>query len=209
MKCFAAGTRILTTEGEIPVEELSPGNFVISPTGSVAKITWVGSYPIDLKASSDRKHLSPIRIKQNALADGVPHRDLFLSRHHGLFIDGVIIPVRLLVNDLSIIRDDSMDSIEYWHIELPRHCFVVAEGAAAESYESYLEWRNRSHFTFSLGSPRQGSSPFAAPYAFGGDVVAAACRRLRVRAEASRFIKARDALRATETSDGRNKHLVS
>jgi Hint domain-containing protein len=204
--CFAAGTRILTTEGEIPVEKMSPGNLAISPTGTVAKITWLGSYAIDLKASADREHLSPIRIRQNALADGVPHRDLFLSRHHGLFVDGVIIPVRLLVNDLSIVRDDSMDSIEYWHIELPRHGFVVAEGAAAESY---LEWRNRSHFTFSLGSPRQGSSPFAARYALGGDVVDAACRRLSVRAQASRFIEAHDALRATETSDGRNKNLLS
>src|SRR5579864_4633063 len=118
--CFVAGTRILTTEGEIPVERLSPANFVISPTGSVAKITWLGSYAIDLKASADREHLSPIRIRQNALEDGVPHRDLFLSKHHGLFIDGVIIPVSLLVNDLSIVRDDTTDSVVYWHIELPQ-----------------------------------------------------------------------------------------
>jgi hypothetical protein len=204
--CFAARTRILTTEGEILVEKLSPDNFVISPSGSISKITWLGSFEIDLKASPDREHLSPIRVRRNALEDGVPHRDLLLSRHHGLFIDGVIIPVRLLVNDLSIVRDDSMDSIEYWHIELPQHGFVLAEGAAAESY---LEWNNRSHFTFSLGSPRQGPSQLAAPFALAGDVVDAACRRLRLRAEASRFSAARHAHQVSESFDVRKMSLPS
>lgn len=204
--CFAGGTHILTTEGEIPVEELAPGDLAISPAGSAAKITWLGSYGVDLKASVDRAHLSPIKIMRNALSDGVPHRDLFLSGHHGLFIDGVIIPVRLLVNDLSIVRDDTLDSVVYWHIELLRHGFVVAEGAAAESY---LEWRNRSYFTFSLGSPKRGPSPFAAPYALGGDVVDAASRRLRVRAEASRFSEAHDAFRTSKTPLSRDKNLPS
>jgi hypothetical protein len=203
--CFASGTRILTTAGEIPVEELSPDDFVITPKGSVSKIVWLGSYAIDLKACPDRKHLSPIRVRRNALGDGAPHRDLLLSRHHGLFIDGVIIPVGLLVNGLSIVCDDTLDSITYWHIELPQHGFVLAEGAAAESY---LEWRNRSHFTFSLGSPRQGPCKIAAPYALGGDVVEAASRRLRVRAEATQFSEARDALRVGESFDGQKIDLA-
>ncbi len=109
--CFAAGTRILTTYGEIPVEELSVGNLMISPTGSVSKITWLGSFDINLKASLSREDLSPIRIERNALGDGVPHRDLFLSRDHCLFIDRVLIPVRLLVNDVSIVRADTFDFI--------------------------------------------------------------------------------------------------
>jgi hypothetical protein len=204
--CFGAGTRILTTEGELPVERLSPDNFVISPTGSVSKIIWLGSFGIDLKASPDREHLSPIRIRRDALQDGAPRRDLLLSRHHGLFMDGVIIPVGLLVNGLSIVRDDTIDAITYWHIELPQHGFVLAEGAPAESY---LEWSNRSHFTFSLGSPGQGPAKVAAPYALGGDVVDATRRRLRVRAEACRFSEARDALRTGESVGGRSMNLPS
>jgi collagen type I alpha len=188
--CFAAGTHILTTKGEIPVEKLSIGNLAISPSGSISKITWLGSFEIDLKASLSREDLSPIRIERNALKDGVPHRDLFLSRDHSLFIDGVLIPVRLLVNDVSIVRASNFDFIAYWHIELAQHGIVLAEGAAAESY---LEWGdNRSSFTGTVGAPRHGRSAPAARYALGGDVVAAAHRRLLVRAEALHFSKAID-----------------
>ncbi len=186
--CFAAGTRILTTKGEIPVEKLSVGNLVIAPTGSVSKITWLGSFEIDLKASLSRADLSPIRIERNALKDGVPHSDLFLSRDHSLFIDRMLIPVRLLVNDASIVCADTFDFVTYWHIELAQHGIVLANGAAAESY---LEWGdNRASFTGTMGAPRRGRSKPAAPFALGGDVVAAAHRRLLVRAEALHFSKA-------------------
>ncbi len=185
--CFVTGTRILTTQGEKPVEQLSVGNLVISPAGSVSKITWLGSYEINLKASPDREELSPIKIERSALKDGVPHRDLFLSRDHALFIDGVLIPVRLLVNDISIVRADNFDFVAYWHVELEQHGIVLAEGAAAESY---LEWNNRSSFTRAVGRPKEGRSPLAAPFALGGDVVDAVHRRLQLRAEASAFGKA-------------------
>jgi len=161
---------------------------VISPTGSVSKITWLGSVEIDLKASPARKELLPIRIEQGALGDGVPYRDLFLSRHHALFIDGVLIPVRLLVNDMSIARADNFDFVAYWHVELKQHGIVLAEGAPAESF---LQWGdNRSSFTWTSGDPRNGKFPLAAPFALGGHVVEAVHRQLQLRAEASAFCKA-------------------
>ncbi|OYV52138.1 MAG: hypothetical protein B7Z78_06590 [Rhodospirillales bacterium 20-60-12] len=40
--CFAEGTRILTTHGEIPVEQLSAGDCVILHNGFIAPITWIG-----------------------------------------------------------------------------------------------------------------------------------------------------------------------
>ena len=188
--CFTAGTRILTTQGEKPVEQLSVGNLVIWPSGSSSKITWLGSMEIDLKTSPDRQHLSPIKIERNALKDGVPHRDLYLSADHCLFIDGVLIPVRLLVNDMSIVRANNFDFVAYWHVELERHGIVLAEGAAAETF---LPWGdNRSPFTRTSGEPGKGKSPLAAPIVMGGDVVDAVHRRLQLRAEASVFGKAQN-----------------
>jgi hypothetical protein len=55
-------------------------------------------------------------------------------------MDGVLIPVRLLVNDMSIVRADDFDFVAYWHVELEQHSIVLAEGTAAESY---LEWNNK------------------------------------------------------------------
>ncbi|OYV58127.1 MAG: hypothetical protein B7X01_04030, partial [Acidiphilium sp. 21-62-4] len=40
--CFTAGTRILTIEDEIPVEDLQPGDELVLHGGGSAKIIWIG-----------------------------------------------------------------------------------------------------------------------------------------------------------------------
>ena len=59
-----------------------------------------------------------------------------------MFIDGGLIPIRYLINDASIVQEQE-DRITYWHIELPQHDILFAEGLAAESY---LDTGNRSAF---------------------------------------------------------------
>jgi hypothetical protein len=89
---------------------------------------------------------------------------------------------------MSITRADNFDFVAYWHVELKQHGIVLAEGAPAESF---LQWGdNRPSFTWTLGEPRNGTSPLAAPFALQGHVVEAVHRRLQLRAEASVFCKA-------------------
>ncbi len=63
-----------------------------------------------------------------------PARDLRVSPDHGLALDGHLVPAGLLVNGDTILRENWATSVTYWHIELPAHGLVVAEGAMAESY---------------------------------------------------------------------------
>jgi hypothetical protein len=53
------------------------------------------------------------------------------------------VPARLLVNGISIAVEDGLAEVTYFHIELPAHDVVLAEGAAAESW---LDAGNRSWF---------------------------------------------------------------
>jgi hypothetical protein len=67
---------------------------------------------------------------------------LFLSPDHAVFVDDVLIPVRHLINGISIARVPT-EAITYYHLELPRHDVVLAEGMPAESY---LDAGDRANF---------------------------------------------------------------
>jgi hypothetical protein len=77
------------------------------------------------------------------LADGRPARDLRLSPEHALYIDGVLVAVRLLVNGTTICQEEWVEHLEYFHVELESHDVLLAE---AVPVESYVECDNRGMF---------------------------------------------------------------
>jgi len=136
LPCFAAGTAILTPAGPVPVETLRPGATVIVCRGGAresAPVRWTGHRRIDLSRHPRPETVHPVRIAAGAFAPGAPARDLFLSPEHAVFTDGVLIPVKHLVNDATIAIEPCR-SIEYWHVELDRHDVLLAENLPCESY---------------------------------------------------------------------------
>jgi hypothetical protein len=144
--CFAAGTHILTVDGEVPVESLRPGDHVITLVDGDSRpvpIVWIGHRMVDLAAHPDPGTVVPIRIRRDAFAAGVPHRDLLISPDHAIFTDGVLIPAKLLVNGTTIAPERGWQRVSYFHVELHRHAILLAEGLTAESY---LDTGNRGAF---------------------------------------------------------------
>jgi Ca2+-binding RTX toxin-like protein len=144
--CFAAGTRILTAAGEKPVEALRPGELVATVSGRGAPlqpVVFIGRRRIRLAGHPKARELAPVRVRAGALGAGVPHRDLLVSADHCLFLDGALVPARLLVNGTSVVVEEGLAEVSYVHIELPAHDVVLAEGAAAESW---LDAGNRAWF---------------------------------------------------------------
>jgi hypothetical protein len=64
----------------------------------------------------------------------LPRRDLWTSPHHALYLEGVLIEAKDLVNGVSIVQAKRVEKIEYFHIELDSHDVIVAEGALSESF---------------------------------------------------------------------------
>jgi hypothetical protein len=133
-QCFSAGTRILTIAGEVPVEELMLGDMVLLHDGAAAPIIFIGRRNLSAVAHSKPETVRPVRIPVGALGEGVPGRDLLVSPDHALFLDGVLVPAKDLIDGVMIRQEKSINRLSYYHVELPRHGILLAEGAAAESF---------------------------------------------------------------------------
>lgn len=141
--CFAAGTRIATASGYRRVESLAAGEMIRTPAGEHLPIVWVGQRLVDCQRHPDPASVQPVRIAAHAFGPGEPARDLILSPDHALYRSGVLIPVKHLINGISI-RQESWPRVTYYHVELPHHDILLAEGLAAESY---LDTGQRAAFT--------------------------------------------------------------
>ena len=187
--CYLAGTRIRTDRGEVAVEALRIGDRLVITDGGTLPLRWIGTRGLitRLLPAHRRAEILPVRIAAGALAEGIPARDLFVSPEHLLCLDGVLIPSRALVNASSIVQVESFDAVAYFHLELPRHAVIFAEGAPAESF---LDTGNRNMFAnvlswLELGcdeadSPRTPCLPIVT----GGRALAAVRARLARRAAA-------------------------
>ena len=132
--CFTEGTMILTTRGEVPVEALKAGDRVITPDGDDLEIIWIGKRALDLSSVLRPDILRPVTIEPDALAEGVPSRRLRVSPDHALYIDGVLVPAKALINWNSIRQDNTALTVTYYHVELPRHSALFADGTPVESF---------------------------------------------------------------------------
>ena len=166
--CFAAGSRILTTQGEIAVEDIVPGMPVIRADGRIAPVIWTGRRRLDLHRHPRPHDVWPVRIRKDAFGPGMPLRDLRLSPDHAVLADGVLVPVRYLLNGRSIVQEPA-ESIIYHHIELASHAAVLAEGLPCETY---LDTGNRAAFE------NQGAATTLHPDFARGIWAAKACAEL-------------------------------
>jgi hypothetical protein len=133
LPCFAAGTRILTAHGPVPVEQLALGDRVATIEGIAEPIAWIGSRTIDCRRHPHPGQVRPILIRAHAFGPDTPSRDLFLSPDHAIYAEGVLIPVKHLLCGDGICRVEA-GRVTYFHIELARHSVIFAEGLAVETY---------------------------------------------------------------------------
>jgi hypothetical protein len=132
--CYCRGTRIATDKGEVAVETLAIGDGVVTASGGVRPIKWIGRRSYGGRFIMGQTDILPICIKADALGDHVPARDLWISPHHAMYLRGVLIEAKNLINGVSIVQAERVERVEYFHIELETHDVIVAEGAMSETF---------------------------------------------------------------------------
>ena len=146
--CFRAGTRLASPDGPVAVEDLDPGDFLVTGFGAALRVRWVGYRTLDCARHPRPWDVMPVRVAAGAFRPGSPGRDLYLSPDHAVFVDGVLIPVRYLLNGATVVQE-SAEEVTYFHVEVENaagaatHSVVLAEGLAVESY---LDTGNRGAF---------------------------------------------------------------
>lgn len=175
--CFLPGTQIATPGGEVPVERLRAGDMVLTASGAERAIVWIGTGRV-IATRGRRSAATPVIVKKGALADGIPHHDLRITKSHSVFLDNVLIPIEFLINHRSILWDDIAREVSLYHIELETHDVLLANGVPAESYRD-----DGNRWLFHNANPGWESvpQPPCAPVLTGGEIVDAAWSRLLAR----------------------------
>jgi hypothetical protein len=165
--CFLAGTRIKTTEDEINIEELRIGDNVLTASGETKPIKFIGRRKVSRERTRSSNGEGPVKISRFAIDGKAPHSDLYVSPRHAIYIDGVLIPAKYLVNGVTIVADAMPEalSLTYLHIELDTHEAILAEGLAVESFlrDNPYAFDNADEYVRLYGSPGEPLTPFA-PY---------------------------------------------
>jgi O-antigen biosynthesis protein len=183
--CYLRGTLIRAERGDIAVENLAIGENIMTASGALRPIRWIGWRSYGGRFIIGRKDILPICIKAGALDDNVPGRDLWVSPHHAMYLEGVLIEAKDLVNGTSIVQPDGIDLVEYFHIELETHDLIIAEGAPSETFiddDSRFMFQNAHEYRRLYPEAATGVDRYCAPRREDGYEVEAARRHIALRA---------------------------
>ncbi|GBQ93206.1 Hint domain-containing protein [Gluconobacter albidus] len=136
--CYLAGSMILTPDGERAIETLQAGDQVtVCENGALHSQTILrvghAHTTVGTTGLADMDAV-PVRIRADALADGIPSRDLLVTPEHCMMLEDTFIPVRMLVNGMTIAYDHSIAEYDYYHLETEKHAILTANGALSESF---------------------------------------------------------------------------
>lgn len=88
--CFLAGSLIQTPDGEVPVEEISIGDVVTAYVNGVQQsraVIWAGKARATVRPElPDDEAGYPVRVLKDAVAEGVPYKDMLITAEHCLFL---------------------------------------------------------------------------------------------------------------------------
>ncbi len=142
--CLTRGTLVETAEGHIKVEDLTSDMDLLTIDGTYRGSPHLLSRVITAAEMEANPKLRPIRISAGALGDGLPKRDLLVSRQHRMLVRSAIaqrlfgepevLVAAIRLTDLpGIFIDTEVSEVEYFHLLFDSHEVIYAEGAPTES----------------------------------------------------------------------------
>jgi hypothetical protein len=143
--CFGPGTRLSTPTGARAIEELQPGDLVVTKDNGPQQILWTGHRRLSGARLHAMPHLRPVRFRAGALGIGQPDGDLVVSPQHRMVVrsvaagelfntDEVMVAAEDLLNGRSVTLDRDLRDVTYFHVLLEHHNVIWANGLETESF---------------------------------------------------------------------------
>lgn len=145
--CLLRGTLVRTPDGDVPVETLAIGDPIITLDGAAKPLKWIGRHAYAPIVARLNPAIVPIRIAAGALGPAIPTIDLLVSAEHALYLDGALVPAKLLVNGTTICPAPEIARVEYFHLELDAPDVLWANGAPTETYVNHGNRRMFKNWT--------------------------------------------------------------
>nr|WP_281268144.1 Hint domain-containing protein [Pseudoroseicyclus aestuarii] len=145
MPSFTPGIMIATPRGEVPVEQLRPGDRVITRDNGIQEIRWAGRRDMGAAAFSKRPALRPVMIAAGALGNGLPEQPMMVAPGHRVLIANpqlhlyfaeseVLVAARHLLGRRGV-HEVSLLSTTYLHMTFDDHEVVLSNGAWTECFQ--------------------------------------------------------------------------
>jgi hypothetical protein len=128
--CFLKGTKILTDDGEKPVEKLLRGTHLINHEGKKIKLLDIYSFK-----TSKNNQTHPCLIQKGTIIDNNKcNDDLYISQEHCLLVQNIFVPAKKIIRPKKI--KDYNDYYFYYHL-VTENFFtdaVISNGIITETY---------------------------------------------------------------------------
>lgn len=119
-----SGTCVLTTRGNIAVEDLLPGDAILTLRGpALLPIVWIGR---------SIATAPPVQIDADAFGPGRPTKPLRVGADHLIFMQSDPVPAHTLINGHSIYPIES-EAVELFHIDVGLPEVIFVEGIPVAS----------------------------------------------------------------------------
>ena len=143
--CFTLGTRIATAGGGVLVEDLRPGDHILTRDNGPRPVEWIGRRHMSGARLFAMPRLRPVRIRIGAFGVRRPDEELLVSPQHRLLLSGsaardlfntpeVLVAAKDMIDGRRVVADTQAKSVTYIHLLLPEHNVVWANGVATESF---------------------------------------------------------------------------
>ena len=142
--CFCLGTQISVPGGTQAVEDLAVGDLVETLNSGLQPIRWLGRKTVNQHLLGSNPKLLPVRICQGSMGNGLPQKDLLVSRQHRMLTSSRI-NERMFGQSTSLVSaikltsmpgisiETAVTEVDYFHILLDEHQVIFAEGTPTES----------------------------------------------------------------------------